>query len=356
MLEKSLQAILEEIRPKDETAMEEAKQHWLNVAKPLFSLGKLENAVIDMAGMKGTCDYKLDKRGLLIFCADNGVVEEGVSQTGQEVTAIVSDNFTKNATSVCKMAKIAKADVMPIDIGIVVDVPSITKKELKVAYGTKNMTKEPAMTREEAVKAILIGIEAVKTCKEAGYEILATGEMGIGNTTTSSAIASIMLDKPVELVTGKGAGLTGEGLERKILAIKKAIAINKPNSADPIDVLSKVGGLDIAGLVGVFLGGARYRIPIVIDGFICGVAALLATRICSLAREYMMPSHVSKEPAGQMLLKELALEAYITCDMCLGEGTGAVAVLPLLDMGLAVYRQMSTFADINIDNYEVFDE
>ncbi|WP_455717890.1 nicotinate-nucleotide--dimethylbenzimidazole phosphoribosyltransferase [Anaerosporobacter sp.] len=356
MLEKSLQGILNEIRPRDEKAMEEAKKHWLNVAKPLFSLGKLENAVIDMAGMKRTCDYKLDKRGLLIFCADNGVVEEGVSQTGQEVTAIVSENFTKNSTSVCKMAQIAKADVMPIDIGIAVDVPSITKRELKVAYGTRNMTKEPAMTREEAVKAILIGIDAVKTCKKAGYEILATGEMGIGNTTTSSAIASVMLDKPVELVTGKGAGLTGEGLERKILAIKKAIARNRPNVADPIDVLAKVGGLDIAGLVGVFLGGAKYGIPIVIDGFICGVAALLATRICPVAREYMMPSQVSKEPGGQLILKELSLEPYITCDMCLGEGTGAIAVLPLLDMGLAVYRQMSTFADINIDNYEVFEE
>lgn len=356
MLEKSLQAILEEIEPKDETAIEEARMHWLNIAKPLFSLGKLENAVIDMAGMKGTCDYKLDKRGLLVFCADNGVVEEGVTQTGQEVTAIVADNFTKNATSVCQMARIAKANVIPIDIGMVVDVESITKKELKVSYGTKNMTKGPAMTREEAVKAILIGIDSVKKCKEEGYEILATGEMGIGNTTTSSAIASVLLEKPVELVTGKGAGLTGEGLERKIQAIKKAIMLNKPDISDPIDVLAKVGGLDIAGLVGVFLGGARYRIPIVIDGFICGVAALIATRIHPVAREYMMPSHVSKEPAGQMLLKELELEPYITCDMCLGEGTGAVAVLPLLDMGLAVYRQMSTFADINIDSYEVFDE
>ena len=356
MLEKSLQAILEEIEPKDETAMEEAREHWLNIAKPLFSLGKLENAVIDIAGMKGTHDYRLDRRGLLIFCADNGVVAEGVTQTGQEVTAIVADNFTKNATSVCQMARIAKADVIPIDIGIVVDVEDITKEELKVAYGTRNMTKEPAMTREEAVKAILIGINAVKSCKEAGYEILATGEMGIGNTTTSSAIASVLLDTPVELVTGKGAGLTGEGLERKIQAIKKAITINKPDATDPIDVLSKVGGLDIAGLVGVFLGGARYRIPIVIDGFICSVAALVAARINPVVRDYMMPSHVSKEPAGQMLLKELELEPYITCDMCLGEGTGAVAVLPLLDMGLAVYRQMSTFADINIDNYEVFDE
>ncbi|WP_310603329.1 nicotinate-nucleotide--dimethylbenzimidazole phosphoribosyltransferase [Anaerosporobacter sp.] len=356
MLEESLWKKIKEIKPRDEIAIENARNHWLNIAKPLFSLGKLEKAVIDIAGMKGTCDYKLDKRGLLIFCADNGVVAEGVTQTGQEVTAIVSDNFSKGNTSVCKMAQIAKADVMPIDIGIAVDVPSITKKELKVAYGTKNMTKEAAMTREEAVKAILIGIDAVKQCKETGYEILATGEMGIGNTTTSSAVASVLLHKPVELVTGKGAGLTNEGLERKVQAIKKAIEINKPDANDAIDVLLKVGGLDIAGIVGAFLGGALYQIPIVIDGFICAVAALIAARINTFARDYMIPSHVSKEPAGKMVLKELGLEPYITCDMCLGEGTGAVVVLPLLDMGLAVYREMNTFADINIDNYEVFDK
>lgn len=355
MKEFALEELIARIQPKDTIAMEAARKHWLHIAKPLFSLGKLEKAVIDMAGMKRQHDFTLDKRGLLIFCGDNGVVEEGVTQTGQEVTAIVSDNFTKNETSVCKMAQIAKAEVMPIDIGITVDVPSITKPEKKVAYGTKNMTKGPAMTREEATKAILVGIDAVRTCKEAGYNILATGEMGIGNTTTSSAIASVLLEQPVEFVTGKGAGLTNEGLNRKIQAIKKAIEVNKPNKEDPIDVLAKVGGLDIAGLVGAFLGGAIYHIPIVIDGFICAVAALVAARIEPKSLDYMMPSHVSKEPAGYMVLEALGLEPYITCDMCLGEGTGAVAVLPLLDMGLAVYRSMSTFEQIQIDEYEVFE-
>ncbi|WP_167957191.1 nicotinate-nucleotide--dimethylbenzimidazole phosphoribosyltransferase [Anaerosporobacter faecicola] len=355
MEEHSLEEFIARIQPKDKVAMEAARKHWLLIAKPLFSLGKLEDAVIDMAGMKRQHDYTLDKRGLLIFCGDNGVVEEGVTQTGQEVTAIVSDNFSKNETSVCKMAQIAKADVIPIDIGIAVDVPSITRADRKVAYGTKNMTKGPAMTREEATKAILIGIDVVRTCKEEGYNILATGEMGIGNTTTSSAIASVLLEQPVSLVTGKGAGLTNEGLSRKIHAIEKAIEVNKPNKEDPLDVIAKVGGLDIAGLVGAFLGGAIYQIPIVIDGFICAVAALVAARIEPKALDYMMPSHVSKEPAGHMVLEALGLKPYITCDMCLGEGTGAVAVLPLLDMGLAVYRSMSTFEQIKIDNYEVFE-
>lgn len=346
--------LFDDIQPRDIDAMRYAKEHWLHIAKPLFSLGKLETAIIDIAGMKQTHDYSLDKRGLLIFCADNGVVEEGVTQTGQEVTAIVSENFTKGETSVCMMSQIAKVDVMPIDIGIAVDVKGLTVPENKVMRGTNNIRKGPAMTRKEAEKAIQIGIETVKRCKENGYDILATGEMGIGNTTTSSAVASVILGKPVEFMTGKGAGLSDQGLNHKINVIKEAIKVNNPNPFDPMDVLAKVGGLDIAGMVGAFLGGALYRIPVIIDGFISSVAALIAMKIQPLAREYMIPSHVSKEPAGHYILEELGLSPYITCDMCLGEGTGAVAVLPLLDMGLAVYRSMSTFSDIHIDDYEVF--
>lgn len=220
-------------------------------------------------------------------------------------------------------------------------------------YGTKNFVKEPAMTREEAWHAVLVGIDMVKELKEKGYATLATGEMGIGNTTTSSAVAAVLLDKPVEQVTGRGAGLTSEGLERKIWVIKEAIALHRPNPEDPLDVLSKVGGLDIAGLAGVFLGGALYRVPVVIDGFISETAALCAARMVPTSAEYMLPSHVSKEPAGQMLLDALGLSPLLTCNMCLGEGSGAVAVMPLLEMGLQVYRQMSTFEEINVEQYEV---
>lgn len=349
----TLETLRKQVQPVDRESMRLAQERWMTVAKPLFSLGKLEDAVIRMAGIKRTWEYDLAKKGLIIMCADNGVVQEGVTQTGQDVTAIVADNFTKNEASTSIMAKIAGVDVFPVDIGMAADVPSVTKREQKILYGTRNFAKEPAMTREEAWRAVQVGIEMVRTLKEAGYDILATGEMGIGNTTTSSAVAAVLTGKPVEQVTGKGAGLTSEGLERKIRVIKQAIAFHKPDPGDVMDVLSKVGGLDIAGLAGVFLGGALYHVPVVIDGFISETAALCAARMVPAAGEYMIPSHVSKEPAGQMLLDELGLSPFLTCDMCLGEGSGAVAVMPLLEMGLQVYRQMSTFEEIKVEQYEV---
>lgn len=349
----TLEDLREQIQPIDRESMRLAQARWMSVAKPLFSLGKLEEAVIRMAGIRRTPEYTLDKKGLVIMCADNGVVCEGVTQTGQEVTAIVADNFTKNAASTSIMAKVAKVDLFPVDIGMVTDVPSVTKPEKKILYGTGNIAKEPAMTREEAWRAVQVGIDTVRELSQNGYEILATGEMGIGNTTTSSAVAAVLTGSPVEEVTGRGAGLTTEGLERKIKVIRSAIALHDPNRKDVLDVLAKVGGLDIAGLTGVFLGGALYHIPVVIDGFISEVAALCAARMVPAAGGYILPSHVSKEPAGQMLLDELGLSPFLVCDMCLGEGSGAVAVMPLLEMGLQVYRQMSTFEDIKVEQYEV---
>ena len=224
--------------------------------------------------------------------------------------------------------------------------------DLKVAMGTKNMTKEPAMTREEAIKGLEAGIEMVRRLKEKGYTLLATGEMGIGNTTTSSAVASVLLDEPVEKMTGRGAGLSSEGLNRKIAAIKKAVEVNKPDPSDAIDVLAKVGGFDIAGMAGVFLGGAALRVPVVIDGFISCVSALIAKKICPTAGDYMIASHVSKEPAARLLLEVLEKKAVIHGDMCLGEGSGAVALFPYIDMGIAVYESMSTFEDIHVEQYE----
>lgn len=188
--------------------------------------------------------------------------------------------------------------------------------------------------------------------KGKGYQVLATGEMGIGNTTTSSAVASVLLGKPVEDMTGRGAGLSGEGLVRKINAIKKAIALNNPDRADVIDVLAKVGGLDIAGMTGVFIGGAALGMPVVMDGFISCVSALIAVKICPQVSDYIIASHVSKEPAAHLILKELDKEAIIHAGMCLGEGTGAVALFPLMDLSCAVYNSMSTFGDINVEQYE----
>lgn len=358
----NLQSALKTIIPSNKIIMEESIKHWDGIAKPLRSLGTLEEAIVKIAGMTGDINVDINKRALIIMCADNGVVKEQVTQTGSEVTAIVAENFTRKKATVSIMAEVSNTDIFPVDIGIERDMENSlgTNEEIvpfrilnrKISYGTKNLYIEPAMTREETISAIEVGINLVEELKNKNYNIIATGEMGIGNTTTSSAVASVLLDKPVELVTGKGAGLSSKGLERKIHVIKESIKLNKPNSKDPLDVLSKVGGLDIAGLVGVFIGGATFKIPIVIDGFISAVAALIAVRMEPLVIDYILPSHVSKEPAGEMLLKELELIPFISCGMFLGEGTGAIAVFPILEMACNVYKDMSTFGEIDIEEYK----
>ncbi len=342
-----LEEALNKITTPDTAAEDKARAHWLSVAKPLFSLGKLEDIITRIAGIKGTEIFSLDKRALVIMCADNGVVEEGVTQTGQSVTATVTGNFYENSASACILSQMAGVDVFPVDIGVAVDVDGVTDKSIKIAYGTKNMTKEPAMTRQQAICAIEVGINKVIELKAKGYDIIATGEMGIGNTTTSSAVTSVFTGTPVEQVTGRGAGLSSEGLERKIAAIKKAVEVNRPDKKDALDVLHKVGGLDIAGLAGVFIGSALCRLPVIVDGFISEAAALTAVKICPEVKGYIIGSHLSKEPACHMLTEVLGLEPVINADMCLGEGTGAVALLPLLDMSHAIYTKLHTFQSWN---------
>ena len=347
--ETDLEQVIRQIRPLDEHAMEQAKKQWNSIAKPLHSLGKLEEHIIRIAGITGNPDVKIEEKALIVMCADNGVVEEGVTQTGQEVTAIVAENFLSGETSAAIMCKKAGVRILPIDIGMAgkTKVP-----DHKVACGTRNFAKEPAMTREQALQSILTGVRIVEEQKKAGVALLATGEMGIGNTTTSSAVLAALLQIDSEKVTGRGAGLTSAGLSRKIQVIRQALALHKPDANDPVDVLAKVGGFDIGGLAGVYLGAAKMRLPVLIDGFISGTAALLACRLCPEAKEYMIASHKSKEPGMQILLKALGLSASLDCDMCLGEGTGAVAFFPVLDMAAAVYRQMSTFADIQVEEYQ----
>lgn len=353
--EKELKQKLGRIRPADQASMDAARAHWKTVGKPLNSLGKLEDAVTRMAGIRRTPDYELKKKALVIMCADNGVVTEGVTQCGQDVTAIVAENFTRRSTSVCLMAEIAGVDLFPVDIGMAVDVPAVTRPEYKIMNGTKDMLLEPAMTREQAARAVLTGIRIAEELADQGYDLFATGEMGIGNTTTSSAVAAVLLGREAEEVTGRGAGLSTAGLNRKIQVIRESIKRHRPDREDVLDVLSKVGGLDIAGLAGVFLGGALCGVPVLIDGFISSAAALCAARMCPAAADSMMPSHRSGEPAGGMMLDELKLSPFIDCRMSLGEGSGAVAVIPLLEMGLSVYREMSTFDEIHVEQYEEFE-
>ena len=348
----TLQEVVSQIKPADQAAMAAARAHWDTVAHPLNSLGLLEDAIVRIAGASGTADVDIAKRAVVAMCADNGVVAEGVTQSGQDVTAIIAENMGRGTSSVCRMGRVAGADVVPVDIGVAVPVMAGKILQRNIRRGTADLAVEPAMTREECERAILVGVEVVKDLVDQGYRLLATGEMGIGNTTTSAAVASVLLGREAEEVTGRGAGLSTDGLRRKVDAIRRGIAVNCPDPSDPVDTVSKVGGLDIAGLMGVFLGGALYHVPVLIDGFISSVSALAAARLCPAALDYMLSSHASNEPAGKMVLEALGLEPFLYARMCLGEGTGAVAVIPLLDMALAMYREMSSFSDINIDAYE----
>ena len=349
----TLEETMQKIRPVDTAAMAAAKQHWDGLGKPLGSLGRLEKALIQIAGIQRTGDVHIDRKALVIMCADNGVVQEGVTQCGQEVTATVAENFLDEKSCVAIMCRRAGTKICPVDIGMAVDTPRVEKR--KIAYGTKNMAKGPAMTREQAVAAIEVGIAKAEERHAQGYEMLATGEMGIGNTTTSSAMTAVYLGLDVETVTGRGAGLSSHGLQRKIHAIKQAIAVNQPDPEDPLDVLAKVGGLDIAGMCGLFLGGAAQQMPVVMDGFISQVAALTAVRLVPECADYILASHVSEEPGANILLKALEKDAFLTCGMRLGEGSGAVALFPILDFASDIYHKMSTFVQADIVEYQPLD-
>lgn len=335
----------------DDAAMVAARARWNSIAKPIAGLGGLEDLVCQMAGLTGDVDVRLGRRAVMVMCADNGVVEQGVSQCGTEATTAVATNVARGASSVCRMCSPMGIDAFAVDMGMAVpaDEPGIIDRS--VARGTADITRGPAMTRDQALRGIQAGIELMGDLKGRGYGIVATGEMGIGNTTTSSAMASVLLDVPPEAVVGRGAGLSDEGLARKLSAIRRAIAWNRPDADDPLDVLSKLGGFDIAGIVGLFLGGALRRVPVVIDGLISMLAAYVATLLCPASACAMLPSHLSSEPAACELADRMGLDPPIHAGMHLGEGTGAVCLIPLLDMALSLYHG-TTFEEMGIDAYE----
>ena len=350
MTENELKTLLTTVTPPDETARAAAHAHWAALAKPLGGLGRLETMVEDAAALTGDPVPDFTRRAVLVLCADNGVVAQGVSQTDASVTRAVLENLTARRTSVCQMAAAAHCDVVPVDMGIA-GAPVPGAVNCRVAAGTADFTQGPAMTRAQAVQAVAAGIELVRAQKRGGVRMLATGEMGIGNTTTSSAVAAVLLGRSAAEMTGRGAGLSDEGLRRKIDAIERGIVKNRPDAADPLSVLAALGGFDIAGLCGVFLGGALENIPVIIDGFISGVAALCAVRLCPAAEKAVFASHVSAEPAAHMVLEALHKKPLIAADLHLGEGTGAVASLPLWDMALAVYHGCYSFAEGGIAPY-----
>lgn len=345
-----LNTVLQKIPALDEKARAAAQKQWASCAKPLGSLGLLEDALTEMAALTGQAKIELTPRTVLVLCADNGVVAQGVSQSGSEVTGIVAHALAAGQSNVCRMAAHASCRVLPVDMGILDFTPEPGVFESRIGNGTADMTRGPAMTRAQAEQAILAGIELVRMQKETGVHLLATGEMGIGNTTTATAVACTLLGRTPQELTGRGAGLSDAGLMRKRRAIETALAVNKPDAKDPVDVLSKVGGFDIAGLCGVFLGGALYRVPVLVDGAISAVAALCAVRLCPRASAAVFATHQSAEPAGALLLQSLGKKPLITAGMRLGEGTGAVAAMPMLDMALAIY-QGSTFADYGMQPY-----
>ncbi len=352
---RQLLCLTERVRQADQKAMEASRRHWDGIAKPIGGLGKMEQLITKIAGIQESADVELDRKAVIIFCADNGVVEEGVTQTDSSVTAVVTENFAKGIASVNRMADLAGADVIPVDIGVAGRIGEAGVRNCRIACGSANMRREPAMTMEQTLEAVHTGIGIAGEMKNAGYHLLAAGEMGIGNTTTSSAVAGVMLGQSAELVTGRGAGLSREGLERKIEVIKDAIALHRPDKEKPLEVLAALGGFDIAGLCGLMLGGAIFRIPVVLDGMISAAAALVAQKLCPAVTDYLLPSHMGREPACVLAMERLGLEPVIYGNLALGEGTGAVMLFPLLDMACAVYRANSTFGDISIQAYEKFE-
>ena len=369
---------LDKIQPADRTSMELAKKRWNSVAKPIGSLGILEEDIIKIAGIRGNAaGITLDRSALAVMCADHGVVEEGVSQTSKDVTRIVAENFTKGETSTSKMCRISGTDLYPVDMGM--DCEPTGQKEpdmhrildRKVARGSGNIARKPAMSRTECLRALLSGMDLAFQLKEMGYELLAVGEMGIGNTTPAAAMSAVLTGLSSEQVTGRGAGLSDAGLEKKKRAVEMAVSRfygkypeyrngtkeqYESGELSAVTLLAELGGFDLTGMAGLFLGGAAIKLPVLMDGFLSTVSGLLAVLIKKETRDYIFASHISTEPAGAAVLQLLDLPAPLHMGMHLGEGSGAVAMIPLLRMGAKVYEEMSTFSDISVEQYVDYQE
>lgn len=338
------------IKPSDEDAKVEAAKRLDSLIKPIGSLGTLEEIAIKLSGITGKVKNHIGRKCVIIMSADNGVYEEGVSSAPQVITAAQTINFTKGITGISVLAKHAGSDIRVVDIGIKSDMnyPDIVNR--KIRKGTANMVMGPAMSPEEAVKAIEVGIEMVGDLVKEGYTLLGTGEMGIGNTSTSSAALMSFTGISADEAVGKGAGLTEVGFSLKKNVIKKALEVNKPDKDNPIDVLSKVGGFDIAGMTGCFLGASYYRVPIVIDGFISAAAALTAYKINPLVRDFMIPSHSSAEPGYNYIMKEMGLSPILNLNMRLGEGTGCPLAFNIIEASIQIINNMGTFEEAAMQN------
>lgn len=352
---KLLRETLSRICGTDEEAKKLTREKWDGLVKPIGSLGTLEEVAIKIAGMTGKVINKLDKTAIVVMCSDNGVVDEGVSAAPQFFTKILAENMSKGVTGVATLAKYTKTDIVTVDLGIIGEINDPKIIHRKISDGTKNFTKGPAMSYEEAVKSIEAGIEIGDSLYNEGYDILGTGEVGIGNTTTSAAVLSVLANLDVEITCGKGAGLTDEQHSNKKDIIRKGIEINKPNKEDPIDVLAKLGGYDIGGMCGLFLSAAKNRKPIVMDGFISSAAALCAIRLNPLVSEYIIPSHLSAEPGAKHMMDELKLKPMLNLEMRLGEGSGCPLAFQVIEAAMYTLENMGTFEEAALSSSSLID-
>lgn len=341
---KELRKIIGEIEGTDKEAVKVAQEELDRKMKPNGSLGTLEDIAIKLAGISGFPVKKINKRCHIVASADNGVIEEGISSCPLEYTRIVSEAMLNRIAAIGLLTRTIGVDFNLVDIGIKDsiprDYPNLYRKNVK--KGTNNFYKEPAMAQEECVKAIMVGIELIKEKVEAGYDIFSNGEMGIGNTSTSSAVLYSFTKGDIDKIVGRGGGLSDSGLVKKKKIIVESCEKYDTFNMDPIDVLAHVGGLDIACMVGMYIGAARYRKPMLVDGFISSVAALVACKIEPKIKDYIIATHMSEEPGMELVLKELGEEAFFNMRMRLGEGTGAVLAYPIIDCAVEVINGMKT--------------
>lgn len=343
-----LQETINRIKPFDEETAKLADRHSDSLTKPPGSLGKLELIARQLAGITGQLWPDLSQKAVIVMAGDHGVCEEGVSAFPQEVTPQMVINFLNGGAAVNVLARQADADVVCVDIGVCGELEHERLVSRKVVHGTANMVKGPAMTREETIQAIMVGINVVNEKVKSGSRLFATGEMGIGNTTASAAITTVLTGLSPEQSVGRGTGINDSGWMNKVDVVKRAISVNKPDDKNPIDVLAKIGGVEIAGLVGVIIGAASNGCPVVIDGYISSVAALVASRLAPGTKPYMLASHLSQEQGHFKLLESMGLSPMIQLEMRLGEGTGAVLCFHFIDAALLLMQEMATFDSAGI--------
>ena len=346
-MQEKIEALVRAVQPLDQKAMLAAEAHQARLAKPPGSLGRLEELSVQLAGITGKVHNELPRKQLLVFAADNGVVAEGVSSAPQSVTMQQTINLTRGKTGAAVLAKRFGCGLTVCDVGVNADICESAVLNRKIAYGTQNICTGPAMTREQALQAILTGAAVAENIDA---DAVGIGEMGIGNTTTSSAVLAVLLGADVDKVTGRGGGITEESFRKKKAVIRTAIAVNRPNRDDVIDVLAKVGGFDLAAMCGAFLGAAASQRAVVIDGFISAVAALCAVRLCPLVRGYLIPSHASFEIGYRLAMEKLALRPLFDLGMRLGEGSGCPLAFQVLDAACAVMNNMANFDEAGIND------